>query len=181
MLGRMAYWGILSQFANYSTTLQIICQYDFYNLPGIFPGFFVSVRSATPQRKLFAPCRRTGRRRRRPLQCSTRPTVGAGLDPPTQECVHVLSPGEALRHSKKERDTSLSLGTVEKVFFDSLTEGEKTPKRSKTRPSAYTGTVGLVLRTKSKCLATQAFQGVEDANLYEKLCIHGIAMDVLII
>ncbi len=51
----------------------------------------------------------------------------------------------------------MGIQSVEKEFFDRLAEVEKAPKRSKTSSSAYKGTVELVLRPKSKCLAAQGF------------------------
>ncbi len=43
------------------------------------------------------------------------------------------------------------------LFFDRRPEGKKADKTSKPNPSAYKGTVGFSLRSKSKCLAQQAF------------------------
>ena len=45
--------------------------------------------------------------------------------------------------------------SVKNSFFDRLTEVNKAVKTSNSKPSAYRGTVGFELCSKSKCLAKQ--------------------------
>ena len=45
------------------------------------------------------------------------------------------------------------------LFFDRLTEFKKAAKTSKMSSSAYVGTVEIILRSKSKSLAVQGFEG----------------------
>ena len=53
-----------------------------------------------------------------------------------------------------------SLQSVKKVLFDRLAEVKEAPKTNKSNPSAYMGTLGFDLCSKSKCLAQQAFSSI---------------------
>jgi len=52
-----------------------------------------------------------------------------------------------------------------KLFFEKLAEVKGAAKTSKPDSSAYIGTVESGLRSKSKCLAQQAFQGLKKNGL----------------
>ena len=50
-----------------------------------------------------------------------------------------------------------ALSLSKNLFFERLTEVKEAGKTNKPNPSAYIGTVGFGLCSKSKCLAKQAF------------------------
>jgi len=50
-----------------------------------------------------------------------------------------------------------TLQSVKKVFFDRLPEVKEAPKTNKSNPSAYKGTLGFDLCSKSKCLRSKLF------------------------